>query len=344
MTRVLVTGAAGFIGSGFVDLLLADRADVVAVTGVDRLGYAGDIQNLTSALADDRFRFVEGDIRDTRLVTTLIGEADEVAHFAAESMVDRSVLDPRTFLDVNVLGTGSVLEAARDARVRRLLHISTPEVYGQRVETAAQEGDAFAPRNVYAASKAAAEMIVSAYVHSFRLPVVITRGSSAIGPRQHPEKVTPRLITSTLLDQPLPVYGDGSALRDFVHVSDLNRANDLVLRMGNVGTAYNVATGEVRTIRDLAYGIVDRLGKPRSLVAFTDDRVAHDRHYWMDSARLRKLGWSPLYTFEAALDDTVQWYADHHAWWLAKVESSDFQSYLSRSAQARAQYAAGSGA
>jgi dTDP-glucose 4,6-dehydratase len=267
-----------------------------------------------------------------------------VAHFAAESMVDRSVLDPQTFLDVNVLGTGSVLEAARDARVRRFLHISTPEVYGQRVETAARESDAFAPRNVYAASKAAAEMVVSAYVHSFRVPILITRGSSAIGPRQHPEKVTPRLITSALQNQSLPVYGDGSAVRDFVHVSDLNRANDLVLRRGEVGTAYNVATGEARTIRDLAYGIVDRLGKPRSLVAFTDDRVAHDRHYWMDSSRLTSLGWSPQYTFEPALDDTVRWYAGHRAWWLAKVESPDFQRYLSRSAEARAWHATRSGA
>jgi dTDP-glucose 4,6-dehydratase len=327
-----------------VDLLLAERRDVETVTGIDKLGYAGDIRNLADALVDDRFRFVEGDILDNRLVTSLMRDADEVAHFAAESMVDRSVLDPQSFLNANVLGTGSVLQAARDTCVRRFLHISTPEVYGQRMETAAHEGDAFVPRNVYAASKAAAEMVVSAYVHTFGVPVVITRGSSAIGPRQHPEKVTPRLITSALQDQPLPVYGDGSALRDFVHVSDLNRANDLVLQRGEVGLAYNVATGEVRTIRDLALGIIDRLAKPRSLVAFTDDRVAHDRHYWMSGSRLAALGWSPRYNFEQALDDTVRWYSDNRDWWLGKVESADFQGYLVRSADARARHKARGGA
>jgi dTDP-glucose 4,6-dehydratase len=339
VTHILVTGAAGFIGSNFVDLILAERADVTAVTGVDKLGYAGDQRNLESACRDPRFRFVVGDICDTALAAKLCQDADEVAHFAAESMVDRSVLHPRQFLESNVLGTGAMLQGARDHNVRRFLHISTPEVYGQRVGSAALENDAFAPRNVYAASKAAAEMVVSAYLHSFRVPVVVTRGSTAIGPRQHPEKVTPRLVISALRGEPLPVYGDGGARRDFIHVADLNRANETVLRKGQPGQAYNVTTGEEMTIRDLAYSIVDLLGRSRDLVSFTADRVAHDMHYRMDSTRLRALGWSQRLPLRAAVADTVDWYRDNRDWWAPKIDSADFQQYLERSAHSRREFA-----
>jgi dTDP-glucose 4,6-dehydratase len=335
MTHILVTGAAGFIGSSFVDVVLAERDDVTRVTGVDKLGYAGDERNLEIALKDDRFRFVAGDVSDERLADQLTADADEVAHFAAESMVDRSVLSPRVFLQSNVLGTGAMLEAARHRQVKRFLQISTPEVYGQRLSDAADEREPFLPRNVYAGSKAAAEMIASAYLRSFHVPVVITRGAVAIGPRQHPEKVTPRWITAALTDQKLPVYGDGSAVRDFIHVEDLNRANALVLRSGEPGTAYNVLTGEEMVLKDLAYFILDRLGKPRSMAEFTVDRVAHDYNYKMDDRRIRALGWQPRRSLRDALAETIDWYQAHEAWWRPKVESAEFKDYLAASVAAR---------
>lgn len=335
MTHILVTGAAGFIGSNFVDLVLAERDDVTRVTGVDKLGYAGDERNLAKALTDDRFRFVAGDVSDEKLATSLVAEADEVAHFAAESMVDRSVLNPRVFLESNVLGTGALLEAARWRGVKRFLYISTPEVYGERRTDRADEQDALLPRNVYAASKAAAEMIASAYFRSFRVPIVMTRGAVAIGPRQHPEKVTPRWITAALTNQPLPIYGDGSAVRDLIHVEDLNRANSLVLRSGEIGTAYNVLTGDELQLKELAYLILDRLTKPRCLAEFTPDRVAHDYNYMMDDSRIRALGWRPRRTAQEAVIETIDWYVANEAWWRPKIESAEFRSYVDASLRAR---------
>ena len=335
MTHILITGAAGFIGSSFVDLTLAEREDVTRVTGIDKLGYAGDVRNLEAALRDDRFRFVEGDVSDEGLAYSLTAEAHEVAHFAAESMVDRSVLNPRVFLESNILGTGAMLEGARQNGVRRFLHISTPEVYGQRVSEAADERDSFLPRNIYAGSKAAAEMIASAYFHSFQIPVVITRGAVAIGPRQHPEKVAPRWITAALSNEPLPIYGDGSAIRELIHVEDLNRANALVLRKGEPYTAYNVVSGSEMSMRDLAYFVLDYVGRPRSLVEFTADRVAHDYNYKMDGARIRALGWEPRRSIEEALRETIDWYCANEDWWRPKVESEDFRSYVANSLKVR---------
>jgi dTDP-glucose 4,6-dehydratase len=340
MTHILVTGAAGFIGNNFVDLILAEREDVTRVTGIDKLGYSGDVRNLEKALTDDRFSFVEGDVSDERLIHQIVAGVDEIAHFAAESMVDRSVLNPRGFLESNVLGTGAVLEAARQHQVRRFLQISTPEVYGERLSDAADERDGFLPRNVYAGSKAAAEMIASAYLRSFKVPVVITRGAVAIGPRQHPEKVTPRWITAALTGQNLPVYGDGSAIRDFIYVEDLNRANELALRSGEVGTAYNVVSRDEMTLKELAYQVLDHLGKPHSMAEFTVDRVAHDYNYKMDDRRIRELGWKPRWSAREALAATVEWYRANEDWWRPKIESAEFKDYLAASMKARTAAAA----
>ncbi|MFE6926296.1 dTDP-glucose 4,6-dehydratase [Nocardia sp. NPDC057663] len=340
MTHILVTGAAGFIGSNFVDLVLAERPDVTAVTGVDKLGYAGDRRNVDAALRDDRFRFVEGDISNEELAMKLTAEADEVAHFAAESMVDRSVLNPRAFLESNVLGTGALLQGSRMNGIKRFLQISTPEVYGERMGAPAAEREALFPRNIYAGSKAAAEMLCSAYLQSFKVPIVFTRGSVAIGPRQHPEKVTPRWITAALQDSPLPVYGDGSAVRDFIHVDDLNRANSLVLQMGVVGTAYNVISRNESSLKDLAHRILDHLEKPRSLAEFTVDRVAHDYNYKMDDSGIRALGWKPTRTHDEAVADTIDWYRSNASWWQPKVASQEFNEYLAASSAARSEFAA----
>ena len=331
--RLLVTGGAGFIGSCYVRDVLG-RRDGTTITVLDKLTYAGNESNLDAVRAEPelaaRLRFVKGDIADTDLVADLVADADAIVNFAAESHVDRSILDPEAFLRTGVIGVHVLLEAARTAAHRpRYLQVSTDEVYGSIDVGHATEDAALAPRSPYAAAKAAGELLVRSYVITHGIDAVTTRGSNTYGPYQHPEKLIPLFITNALDDQPLPMYGDGLQRRDWLHVSDHAGGVDFVLRHGTSGEIYNVAGGTEKTNRDTIALLLERLDKPWSLVRTVEDRPGHDRRYAMDGTKLSALGWAPSRTFEAGLAETVDWYRANEAWWRT-IRSGDWDAYYAR--------------
>ncbi len=331
--RLLVTGGAGFIGSCYVRDVLG-RRDGTTITVLDKLTYAGNESNLDPVRADPelaaRLRFVQGDIADADLVASLVGDVDAIVNFAAESHVDRSILDPEAFLRTGVIGVHVLLEAARTAAHRpRYLQVSTDEVYGSIDVGHATEDAPLAPRSPYAAAKAAGELLVRSYVITHGLDAVTTRGSNTYGPYQHPEKLVPLFITNAIDDQPLPLYGDGLQRRDWLHVADHAGGIDFVLRHGEAGGIYNIAGGTEMTNRDTVALLLDRLGKPWSLVRTVEDRPGHDRRYAMDGSRLTALGWTPSRTFETGLAETVDWYRANEPWWRA-IRSGDWDAYYDR--------------
>ena len=326
--RLLVTGGAGFIGSNFARYILQRYPDD-QITVLDKLTYAGNPQNVADLQADPRFTFVHGDIADTGLVESLIAAADAVVNFAAETHVDRSILDAGAFIETDVRGTWVLLEAARRAQLGRFLQVSTDEVYGQVPTGESKETDPLAPRSPYAASKAGGDLMVLAYRATYGMPVMITRGSNNIGPYQFPEKVVPVFVTNAIDDRPLPIYGDGGALRDYIYVTDHCAGIDTVLRRGTPGEVYNVGAGnEINTVV-LAKAILSRLGKPESLMQFVPDRPGHDRRYAVDCSKLEALGWAPEYTFETALNTTVDWYVENESWW-RPLRSGEYLEYYQR--------------
>jgi len=326
--RILVTGGAGFIGSAYVRQVLNNAPDdEVAV--LDALTYAGNLANLEDVAADRRYQFVEGNIADPAVVDELVSWADAVVNFAAETHVDRSLLDPDSFARANVIGVMTLLDAVRRHR-KRMLQVSTDEVYGDVEEGhASVESDPLQPRSPYAAAKAGGELMCRAYAISYGADVVTTRGCNTIGPRQYPEKLVPLFVTNALQDQPLPVYGDGMQVRDWLHAEDHAAAIDLVLRKGETGEAYNVGAEQQRPNIDVVRGILARLGKPESLIRHVPDRPGHDRRYTLSSARLRReFGWKPQRDFEETLNDTVDWYVSNPEWWMAIRERDErFQAY-----------------
>jgi dTDP-glucose 4,6-dehydratase len=331
--RLLVTGGAGFIGSCYVRDVLA-RRDGTTITVLDKLTYAGNETNLASVRDDpeqaERFRFVKGDIADPDVVAPLVAEADAVVNFAAESHVDRSILDPEAFLRTGVIGVHVLLEACRLADHRpRFLQVSTDEVYGSVEEGSSREGDPLAPRSPYAAAKAAGELLVNSYVVTHGLDAVVTRGSNTYGPYHHPEKLIPLFITNAIDDLPLPLYGDGLQRRDWLYVGDHADAVDHVLRHGVAGQTYNIPGGAEMANRDTVALLLERLGKPWSLVRHVEDRPGHDRRYAMDGARIEGLGWRPRTSFEQGLRETVDWFVANEGWWRA-ARSGDWDAYYER--------------
>jgi len=338
----LVTGCAGFIGSAFVRLFLRWHPEPdIRVIGLDKLTYAGNLDNLKDVQQDPRFRFIRGDICDRPLLRELLPQVDAVLNFAAETHVDRAILDADAFVQTNFVGVNTLLDTAKNAwladgvspeelrRTKRFIQVSTDEVYGNVLHGAAGEDWPLAPRNPYAASKAGAELLARSYFISFGLPVVITRGNNTIGPYQYPEKVTPLFITNAIDDQPLPIYGTGQAVRDYIYVDDHCSAIDLLLWRGEPGEAYNIGAIEgVNTVR-LATAILDLLGKPRRLIQFVGDRPGHDYRYWLDSSKLRALGWAPGYDFATALRLTVEWYCQNQ-WWWRKLKTGEYLEYYRR--------------
>ena len=326
--RLLVTGGAGFIGSNFVRYVLGRDRDV-HVTTLDSLTYAGNLANLESVRDDPRHRFVRGDITETAAVAAVFEERpDAVVHFAAESHVDRSIDDSSPFVRTNVLGTGVLLEAARRARVGRFVHVSTDEVYGSIApgERAAEEAP-LRPTSPYAASKAASDLLALSYFRTHGLDVVVTRCSNNFGPYQFPEKVIPLFITNAIADQPLPLYGDGGNVRDWIFVEDHCAALHAVLLRGRGGEVYNIGADNEWTNRELTSAILRELAKPEDLVRRVSDRPAHDRRYALDSAKIRgELGWRPEHSFASALASTVDWYARNERWW-STVKSGDYRRF-----------------
>ena len=334
MTRILVTGGCGFIGSNLVRHLLAAHADM-EVLNLDLLTYAGNPANLSDLAGERRYRFVRGDIADGRLVRAAIEGCWGVINVAAESHVDRSLLDGGDFIRTNVLGTYTLLAAARDAGVARFLQVSTDEVYGPTPRGLAfREEQPFAPRSPYAASKAGAEFQARAFFESYGLPVVMTRAVNTVGPYQHPEKAVPLFTTNALLGLPLPLYGEGLQSRDRLYVEDHCRAIDLVLHEGEPGEAYNIAAGNEADNRTVAEMILDALDLPHDLIQPVEDRAGHDDRYALDSTRLHALGWSPTRDLEAVIGATVAWYREHPDWWRA-VRDASFDQYYERQYGAR---------
>jgi dTDP-glucose 4,6-dehydratase len=315
--RILVTGGAGFIGSRFVTMLLEDRFagwEGADTTVLDSLTYAGNRANLPTA--HPRLRFVQGDICDTGLVHDLMCGVDAVVHFAAESHVDRSLTGPTAFYRTNVVGTQSVMEAALRARVERVLHVSTDEVYGS-IETGSwSEESPLLPNTPYAASKAGSDLVARSYWRTHGLDVSVTRCSNNYGPHQHPEKLIPLFVTRLLQDLPVPLYGEGSNTREWLHVDDHCRALHLALNKGTAGEVYNIGGGNAWTNLDLTHRLLELCGADRSLVRHVTDRKGHDLRYALDDSKIREeLGYAPRIPFDQGLADTVAWYRAHPDWW-----------------------------
>ena len=324
--RVVVTGGMGFIGSNYVRLALRLHPQWQIVV-LDKLPYAGNRDNLADVM--DRITFVHGDVAETDDATKAMNGADAVVHFAAESHVDRSLIDSRPFVRTNVEGTLVLLDTARKVGLKRFLHVSTDEVYGDLAGTDIHsvETDLLRPRSPYAATKAAAEHVVFSYGISFGLDVVVTRGSNTYGPYQYPEKVIPLFITNAIEDKPLPLYGDGSAVRDYLHAEDHAAGIDTVLHRGQGGQAYNLgARLEVCGV-EVADRILRCLNKPASLKKFVTDRPGHDYRYSVDPTKAEALGWTRQWTWQDGLDKTVQWYVQNERWWRAVKQRMEFRQH-----------------
>lgn len=326
--NILVTGGAGFIGANYVRLLLDRDAD--RVVNLDLLTYAGNLENLAGYEEHPRYRFVRGDIRDRGLLDGLIAEEkiDAVVNFAAESHVDRSIDGPREFLDTNIMGAQTLLEAARQAGVDRFLQVSTDEVYGSLgPEGLFTESSPIQPNSPYSASKAAADMVARSYFHTYGYPVLVTRCSNNYGPYQFPEKLIPLMIANALEDKSLPVYGDGLNVRDWLYVEDHCEAIDVVLRKGTPGEVYNIGgNNELQNIRIVKL-LLEILGKDESLIRYVTDRPGHDRRYAIDASYISdELGWTPKHNFEDGIRVTVDWYLEHRDWW-EKVRSGAYRDY-----------------
>jgi dTDP-glucose 4,6-dehydratase len=345
--RLLVTGGAGFIGSCFVRDVLS-RRDGTHITVLDKLTYAGNRANLAPVESDpeqaSRLRFVTGDIADPVVVDPLVADADAVVNFAAESHVDRSILDPEAFLRTDVLGVHVLLEACRietegaragkRSRAPRFLQVSTDEVYGSVETGESREDDRLEPRSPYSSAKAGGELLARSYFVTYGLDVVITRGSNTYGPYHHPEKLIPLFVTNAIDDEALPLYGDGLQRRDWLYVADHAGAIGFVLENGASGETYNVAGSNERSNREVVTALLDRLGKPWSLVRTVEDRPGHDRRYAMDSSKLRALGWVNGTPFEEGLAATVDWYRENQEWW-RPIKSGEWEAYYRRQYETR---------
>lgn len=351
MKRILVTGGAGFIGSNFVHYLLDSQEDILLVN-LDLLTYAGNLENLKPVEKDHRYHFVQGDIRDRVLLDQLFDtfDFDTIVHFAAESHVDRSIIEPEIFLTTNIVGTQTLLDAAKNhwklaaedkySREYRTgvkyLQVSTDEVYGALGKTGLfTETTPLSPNSPYSASKAGADLIVQAYYKTYGLPVNITRCSNNYGAYQFPEKLIPLMIHNALNDKPLPVYGDGMQVRDWLHVNDHCSAIHTVLEKGKTGEVYNIGGNNERTNMEIIYLILQALNKPKSLVSYVTDRPGHDRRYAIDNSKITtELGWRPAYSFQRGMEKTIQWYLDHRDW-TDRIISGEYHEYYKKMHETR---------
>jgi dTDP-glucose 4,6-dehydratase len=327
MKKIMVTGGAGFIGSNFVRMMLGKYPNYQILV-FDALTYAGNPENLADVENDPRFSFYKGDIRDKEAVAEAMSACDSVVNFAAESFVDRSILEPESFITTDVLGTYVLLEQARKQGIERFVHVSTDEVYGSVEEGSSTELSSILPNSPYSASKAGGDLLVRAFAVTYGVPAVTTRGSNTYGPYQHPEKLIPFFITNAIDDKPLPVYGNGTQVRDWLHVMDHCAGIDTVLHKGEPGNAYNVGGGNERTNMQITRMILESLGKPENLIKYVTDRPGHDLRYSLDCSRLKSLGWEPKVPFEQGFRETVEWYRDHESWWRRVREDKDYERFI----------------
>lgn len=323
--KLLVTGGAGFIGSNFIRLILGKYPDY-EVINLDLLTYAGNLENLKDIEQDQRYRFVQGDIRDENVVDKVMDKVDAVVNFAAESHVDRSIGGPADFIQTDVFGTFVLLEAARQHGVGRYLQISTDEVYGSIESGSFVETDILEPSSPYSASKAGGDMQVMAYHTTYGLPTLITRSSNNYGPYQYPEKLIPLFITNALQGKELPLYGDGMNVRDWIYVDDNCEGIDTVLHHGEVGQIYNIGGGNEKSNIYITKQILQLLDRPQDMIKPVADRLGHDFRYSIDCAKTMALGWQPAHDFESALQKTVDWYLGNR-WWWEKIKSGEFADY-----------------
>lgn len=326
--KLLVTGGAGFIGSNFVMYMLQEHPNY-QIINVDALTYAGNLENLKSVENHPNYSFVKADIADAQAIDQIFQQGiDVVVNFAAESHVDRSILEPEIFVKTNVLGTQVLLDAAKKYGVTKYVQVSTDEVYGSLGETGLfMETTPLEPNSPYSSSKAGGDLLVRAYHETFGLPVNITRCSNNYGPYQFPEKLIPLIISRALNDQALPIYGDGLNIRDWLYVEDHCSAIDLVIHQGRVGEVYNIGGNNERTNLHIVKTILQELNKPESLITFVEDRLGHDRRYGIDPTKItQELGWKPKHNFETGIKETIQWYLNNKEWW-TRIQSGEYQQY-----------------
>lgn len=330
MKNILVTGGAGFIGSAFVRHMVATYPDYNIIC-YDKLTYAGNIDNLLPVSDEENYRFERGDVADRAAVRRVLEDygIDTIVNFAAESHVDRSILDPDAFIHTDVVGVYILLDEGRKHGIERFCQVSTDEVYGDIEEGQSIEDDRFLPNSPYAASKAGGELMVRAYHVTYGMDTVITRGSNTYGPYQYPEKLVPFFTTEAIDNRPLPVYGDGKQIRDWLYVDDHARGVDRILHSGVSGEAYNLAGENQRFNIDVTQRILDLLGKPQSLIRHVPDREGHDRRYAMTAAKARALGWQRQFDFDDGLEATVNWYIDNE-WWWRKIKTGEYLDYYKR--------------
>ena len=315
MKTYLVTGGAGFIGSNYIHFLFETYGDDVQILNLDKLTYAGNLENLKTVSERSNYKFIHGDICDSQLVESLMPDVDIVVNFAAESHVDRSIGAPDDFIKTDVYGAFVLLESARKHNVEKFIQISTDEVYGSIIDGSFKETALLEPSSPYSASKAGADRLAFSYFVTYNLPVIITRCSNNYGPYQYPEKLIPLFVTNALDNKSLPIYGDGKNIRDWIYVKDHCDAIDFLIQHGTVGQVYNVGAGNERMNIEITDLILDKLNKPASLKTYVQDRLGHDRRYSVDTSKIRKLGWKPKHKFEDAIESTIKWYIDHREWW-----------------------------
>jgi len=330
--NLLITGGAGFIGSNFV-LSMLSKYPSYSVVNLDKLTYAGNLENLRDAESNPRYKFVKGDICDRSVVDSVIREhaIGAIVNIAAESHVDRSIMGAAEFVQTNIGGTSVLLDLAREHGIKRFVQVSTDEVYGSLGSSGKfTEDTPLHPNSPYAASKASADLLALAYHHTHAIPVVITRCSNNYGPYQFPEKLISLMIVNALADKPLPVYGDGMNVRDWLQVEDHCSAIDVVLHKGKAGEVYNIGGSNEKKNIEVVKLVLRQLGKPESLISFVNDRLGHDRRYAIDSSKVqRELGWKPSVSFEVGLSRTVQWYLDNRSWW-ERIVSGEYREYYRR--------------
>ena len=326
--KLLVTGGAGFIGSNFIRHMIKKYPDY-HITNLDKLTYAGNLDNLKDIEGFPNYKFLKGDICDTKAVSDAAEGVDAIINFAAETHVDRSILEPGSFIQTDIYGTYVLLEAVKSLGIKRYIQISTDEVYGSIEQGSFTEESPLMPSSPYSSSKAGADMLVHSYWKTFHLPVIITRSSNNFGPYQYPEKLIPLFITNALEDMPLPLYGDGLNVRDWIYVVDNCAAIDVVLHHGIAGEVYNIGGGNERTNIEITEIILRELGKPKDFIKYIKDRPGHDRRYSIDSSKTRSLGFENKSGFEDAIQSTVKWYSNNE-WWWKKVKSEDFKRFYKK--------------